>query len=278
MSHKELTLRFPDNRKYDWDIIISQLSILGFNSFWEDDNRLVAYIENEGLEIDIIQSFVKENLSDDIILEIDDVKEQNWNALWESNFDPIELRDDCYIHAPFHPEKTGFKHDLIIDPQMAFGTGHHETTISMIELIMDLDIKGKSVLDMGCGTAVLAILAKKMGSAHTWAVDNDEWAVKNSIHNAILNKTENIEVFMGDAKFVKNISFDIIFANINRNILLRDISVYNNYLNNSGYLLLSGFYEDDLPLIEAETSKIGLTMKELINNNDWMAVCFAKDL
>ncbi|MFC2107452.1 50S ribosomal protein L11 methyltransferase [Bacteroidota bacterium] len=277
MSHKEMTLRFPDNRKYDWDIIISQLSVLGFNSFWEDENRLVAYIENENLEIDIIQSFVKENLSDEIIMEIDNVKDQNWNALWESNFDPIELRDACYIHAPFHPEKIGFKHDLIIDPQMAFGTGHHETTISMIELIMDLDVKGKSVLDMGCGTAVLAILAKKMGSTITWAVDNDEWAVKNSIHNAILNKTENIEIFLGDANFVKNISFDIIFANINRNILLRDISVYNTYLNNSGYLLLSGFYEDDLPLIEAETSKIGLTMKELINNNDWMAVCFAKE-
>ncbi len=277
MSYKELILSFPDNRKYEWDIVISRLSDLGFDSFWEDDRRLLAYFDKDDVDIEYIKSSIIKDAGEEIILEVNEIEEKNWNKVWESNFDPIELRNDCYIHAPFHPEKSGFKYDLIIDPQMAFGTGHHETTLSMIELIMNLDVKEKSVLDMGCGTAVLAILAKKMGSATTWAVDNDEWAVKNSIHNAILNNTEDIEIFSGDANFVKNISFDIIFANINRNILLRDISVYNSYLNKPGYLLLSGFYERDLPMIEEEVAKIGLTKNELIKNNEWIAISFVKD-
>jgi ribosomal protein L11 methyltransferase len=207
--------------------------------------------------------------------QINTIADKNWNEAWESEYKMVRISHDTIVRAPFHEAVPGVRHDIIIEPRMAFGTAHHETTSQMLRLISALDIKGRSVLDMGCGTAVLAILAYQLGAGRILAVDNDEWAYRNSLDNVELNGA-GIEVKMGDAALLQNLSFDIIFANINRNILLEDIPAYNSSLNQSGILLMSGFYEEDLAVIREKAESFGLIMGKTSLENRWMAVEFIK--
>ena len=193
----------------------------------------------------------------------------------EKNFQPIQVDDLVSIRAPFH-ENPNLKYYIVIEPKMSFGTGHHETTHMMVQHLLQLELKDKKVLDMGCGTGILAIFAEMKGANLTDAIDIDNWCYENSIENVDRNNCHNISVYEGDSSLLVNKKYDVIIANINRNILLMDMSIYIGCLNENGILLLSGFYQDDIPLIDVEVSKYGLKLEHFIKRNNWVALKYVK--
>jgi ribosomal protein L11 methyltransferase len=204
------------------------------------------------------------------------IPDQDWNATWEASYEPVIINEFCRIRAPFHKVEGSYKYDLIIEPKMSFGTAHHETTSQIIELMLQSDFTGLNLLDMGSGTGVLAILAKKLGSATTVAIDNDEWAYRNALDNIRLNDENDIIVELGDANSLNDRQFDIILANINRNILLRDMKEYVKCLVDGGKIFFSGFYEEDLVLIAKEAERLGLKYSNHVTKNNWAAAVFVK--
>ena len=199
------------------------------------------------------------------------MEDKDWNEEWEKNyFQPIHIGNECQIRASFHPEEPGFRHNILIDPKMAFGTGNHETTYLMIQAMLASDLKGQEVLDMGCGTAVLAILAHQQGAKRIVAIDIDEWAYNNALENIHLNQAEEIQVLLGGAERIAGTeTYDTILANINRNILLHDIHHYAQALKEGGQLIMSGFYEEDCPMLEAECRQWGLEPIDRASRNKW---------
>ena len=204
----------------------------------------------------------------------EDIEQTNWNEEWEKNFNPIVVDDMVSVRAPFHEKRDDVKYDLIIEPKMSFGTGHHETTHMMIQHILQNDFKHKSVLDMGCGTGVLAILAEKVGATKLDAIDIDNWCYLNSLENVERNDCKNISVYEGDVTLLNGKKYDSIIANINRNILLADISEYAKCLNENGSLFLSGFYEQDIPIIKAECNKQMLKLTKTLQKGQWVSLKF----
>lgn len=256
------------------DILIAELGYVGFESFVENETGISAYIQKSDWHKDILEEI--EILKSDkfsISYTFEEIEQQNWNQEWENNFHPIVVDDLCTVRAPFH-KIPNTKFDLIIEPKMSFGTGHHETTHMMIQHLLKNDLKETVVLDMGCGTAVLAILAEKLGAKKVDAIDIDNWCYLNSLENAERNNCSNISVFEGDATLLGNTKYDVIIANINRNILLQDISTYATSLQPKGRLFLSGFYKEDIPLIEAECKKHMLKLNEIIERGSWVSLKF----
>jgi ribosomal protein L11 methyltransferase len=259
------------------EILIAQLSLIGYESFEETDDGVIAYIQEPFFKLADIQELGLLSMDEfSVSYSQKLVPDENWNKVWESNYDPVLIRDKVYIRAPFHNEMENIAFSILINPKMSFGTAHHETTSNMIELMLDEDMKGASVLDMGCGTGVLAILAEMMGADSVLAIDNDEWAYNNSLENIRNNRCRNINVLLGDASLLGNERFDFVIANINRNVLTENIMVYSKHLKKGGSMLLSGFYETDLGHIEAITQKAGLTMESKKEQNEWLAVKFIK--
>ena len=203
-----------------------------------------------------------------------EIEQVNWNAEWERNFNPIEVDGRVYIRAPFHAERAGFEYAMLIEPKMSFGTGHHQTTHMMIQHILASDLTNKSVLDMGCGTGVLAILAEKKGATSLEAIDIDNWCYLNSLENVSRNQCRHINVLEGDASLIDGKRFDVIIANINRNILLNDLSTYVTCLNENGSLFLSGFYDSDCELIETTCNQPNLRLDKKLIRNNWVALKF----
>ncbi|WP_299254580.1 50S ribosomal protein L11 methyltransferase [uncultured Lacinutrix sp.] len=256
------------------EILIAELGYAGFESFVETETGVTAYIQKEEWREDILQDiYVLTSDEFEISYTFDEIEQVNWNSEWEKNFNPIIVDNLCSVRAPFH-EKPDTQYDIIIEPKMSFGTGHHETTHMMIQHIMANDFQGKSVLDMGCGTAVLAILAEMKGANPIDAIDIDNWCYLNSIENAERNNAKNITVYEGDASLLVNKKYDTIIANINRNILLNDIKTYANCLNENGSLFLSGFYQEDIAIIEEECNKNNLTFSSKFERNNWVALQF----
>jgi ribosomal protein L11 methyltransferase len=254
------------------DILIAELGYVGFESFVENEDGVSAYIQKQDWFEHILEDV--EILNDGkyrISYTIEEIEQQNWNQEWETNFHPIIVDDICTVRAPFH-EKPDTKFDLIIEPKMSFGTGHHETTHMMIQHLLKNDLKGKVVLDMGCGTAVLAILAEKLGAKKVDAIDIDNWCYLNSLENAERNNCTKITVFEGDAFLLGKQSYDVIIANINRNILLDDMATYVSCLNANGMVFLSGFYREDIPVITAKAHELGLSLVDTIEKNNWVAL------
>ena len=202
---------------------------------------------------------------------VEEIEQVNWNEEWEKNFEPIEVDDTCRVRAPFH-EYRDVKYDIVIEPKMSFGTGHHETTFMVIQHLLETDVVGKKTLDMGCGTAILAILAEMKGAQPIDAIDIDNWCYQNSIENAERNNCHYISVYEGDASLLAGKKYDVIIANINRNILLNDMQQYVDCLNSNGTLLLSGFYEEDIPFIDASCTEKGLTFVKKHQKNNWVAL------
>jgi len=259
----------PDSR----DIIAAHLSELEFESFEDTETGLKAFIQEHLYN----ESIVKEALDEisemiPFTREVIFIPEQNWNETWEKNYEPVMIAGKCFIRAPFHAPNPEAKYELIIEPKMSFGTAHHETTSMMIELILEKNWQGKKVLDMGSGTGVLAILTSKMGAPEIMAIDNDEWAFLNAVENVERNNTSNIKVLQGDDALIENQKFDVIIANINRNILLAQIQNYSRALNPGGQVFLSGFYEEDVPVLLKETEKYQLNLKQKITKNSWVAM------
>ena len=256
------------------EILIAELGYAGFESFVEDSEGVTAYIQKDDWNAFILDEIEILNSEEfKITYEFDEIEQTNWNSEWEKNFKPIVVDDLVTVRAPFH-DKPDTKFDLIIEPKMSFGTGHHETTHMMIQHILKNDFKNKSVLDMGCGTGVLAILAEKVGATKLDAIDIDNWCYLNSLENVERNNCEHISVYEGDVKLLENKDYDTIIANINRNILLADIPSYAKCLNANGELYLSGFYEEDVPMLEDLCNKHMLKLKETLKRGDWVSLKF----
>ena len=258
------------------EILYAELGELPFESFEETTNGIEAYIQAPDFTEELLEDLLIEGLPNQkISTQIHLIEQQNWNAVWESNFEPIVVNEKCVIRAPFH-ETPNVKYDIIISPQMSFGTGHHETTFLISNELFELDLKDKSVLDMGCGTGVLAIIANKLGAGAIEAIDIEEWAYENTLDNNRLNNVEGMSVFHGDANLLINKKFDIILANINRNILLNDMEVYSNSLTIGGSILFSGFFETDVPHIKEAGEKNGLVFVKKEVKNNWAMVQLKK--
>ena len=261
------------------DIIAAFAMELGFESFVESSNGTVGYIPahlfDEQTLKDTLASFPMTDTT--IAFTACEMEDKDWNEEWEKNFfEPIVVDSRCVIHSTFHKDYPKADFDIIINPQMAFGTGHHQTTRLIIGYLLDADLKGKSVLDMGCGTSILAILASMRGASELIAIDIDEWCVNNSIDNLALNHIDNVKVFQGDASSLTAVGpFDVIIANINRNILLADMQYYVSRMHMGGEIYFSGFYESDLPMIKAEAERLGLRYISHRVEKEWTAVRFA---
>lgn len=278
MKYIEVKFNFSSQEEYVKDLLSSELGEIGFESFSPEGEALVAYVQKPVFD----ESALKQLLSDfeydsQITFEANDAEEKDWNEEWEKNyFEPIVIGDQCVVHGSFHKDVPVAKYDIVINPKMAFGTGYHATTTLMMKALLSHDLTGKSLLDMGCGTAILAILSKKKGSGRTVGIDIDEWAYENAKENIVMNGTPDIEIRLGGADALKEETFDIIMANINRNILLQDIQHYAKRLHPGSLLFMSGFYESDIPVIEAETQKYGLRKISYEKQNDWVGVKFEK--
>ena len=256
------------------EILIAELGYAGFESFVETPDGVIAYIQEGGHSESILESiYILSSEEFKITFTFEIIAQTNWNAEWEKNFNPIVVGDQCAIRAPFH-DPFEVKYDIIIEPKMSFGTGHHETTHMMIEHILASDFTNKSVLDMGCGTGILAILAMKKGALKVEAIDIDNWCYLNSLENISRNDCNQIIVLEGDASLLEGKQYDVIIANINRNILLNDLSTYVACLNKNSSLFLSGFYNSDCALIEASCQKLGLKLETKRTRNNWVALKF----
>lgn len=256
------------------EILIAELGFAGFESFVETDNGVTAYIQKKDWNEHILKDIQILNSKEFVIsFQFNEIEQVNWNSEWERNFHPIVVDDLCTVRAPFH-ESFNTTYDIIIEPKMSFGTGHHETTHMMIQHILKNDFQNKSVLDMGCGTGVLAILAEMKGAKPIDAIDIDNWCYVNSLENVERNSCTNITVLEGDATLLGNKYYDVIIANINRNILLQDLDIYVTCLNPEGMLFLSGFYKDDIQIITEKCNKLGLKCVDILEQNLWVALKF----
>ncbi len=260
------------------DIFVAWLSELGFESFVEDENGVLAYIPVKLFNEEIRQELDHQPFeSFSFEYSISYPETINWNSEWENNYPLVNIDNICVVRAPFHEAVEGVKYEIVIEPKMSFGTAHHETTSSVMRLMFDIDFSGKEILDMGSGTGVLAILAHLMGAISSVAIDIDEWAYENCIENFARNNIQNAKAIQGVAQDIPNKKFDIIFANINRNILLEDMHYYVDVLKPKGLILFSGFYEgEDFELIKQKATELGLEYCRHLNNNRWVATQFEK--
>ena len=258
------------------DMLTTMLADMGFDSFMDEDRCLKAYCSAESRDDMAVEALLNEpSFSDIRLLNVEEMPDKDWNELWEASYQPVVVNERCRVRAPFHAPDPSFEFDLVIEPKMSFGTANHETTAQIITLMLETDFQGKDVLDMGSGTAVLAILAKKLGAARTVAIDNDEWAYRNAFTNIELNGISDIEVILGDAMAIQG-QYDVVLANINRNILLRDMHHYVDAMRPNAHIFFSGFYAEDLDSIKAEAERLGLRYCRHLSRNNWVAAEFLK--
>ena len=258
------------------EILIAELGEKAFESFIETETGVSAFVQKDLWSENILEDIqILENPEFKIEYTFEEIEQVNWNEEWEKNFEPIDVDGKCHVRAPFH-EKTNAEFDIVIEPKMSFGTGHHETTHMMIQHLLETDLVGKKTLDMGCGTAILAILAEMKGAQPIDAIDIDNWCYLNSIENAERNNCKHISVYEGDASLLEGKKYDVIIANINRNILLNDMQQYVACLNENGILFLSGFYTEDIPVISKSCTSKGLTYVKQFERNNWVALKFKK--
>ena len=281
MQYIEVTFTVNPVSETANDIIAALAAELGFESFVESPEGTIGYIPAPLYNEESLHKALTDfPMSDTTITFVaNEMEDKDWNEEWEKNFfEPIVVDNRCVIHSTFHKDYPKATYDIIINPQMAFGTGHHQTTRLIISYLLDIDLQGKTVLDMGCGTSILAILASMRGASSLTAIDIDEWCVNNSIDNFALNHIDNIKVFQGDASSLATEGpFDVIIANINRNILLADMQYYVARMNEGAEIYFSGFYESDLSMIQAEAERLGLRYLSHRVEKDWTAAQFVKE-
>lgn len=259
------------------EILIAELGEKTFESFVETEKGVSAFVQEALWTADILDDiYILDSEEFTISYTKENIEQVNWNEEWEKNFEPIDVDGICYIRAPFHPTQNA-KYEIVIEPKMSFGTGHHETTYMMMKHLLNMEVKDMEVLDMGCGTAILAILALMKGAKHADAIDIDNWCYLNSIENAQRNNIGNIDVYEGDAGLLtKEKIYDLVIANINRNILLNDMAAYVKTMKDGAIILFSGFYTEDIPFITEEGEKNGLVFVDQLERNNWVSLKFKK--
>jgi ribosomal protein L11 methyltransferase len=257
------------------DILIAFLADLGFESFTQNETGVEAYIQEEFENEDLVKELSFEDFTFSYVRTL--IPKTNWNEEWEKNFNPVYVDDLVCIRAHFHPAAENIKHDIVITPKMSFGTGHHDTTWLVSKTMFSLDFKNTSVLDMGCGTGILAILAKQLGATKLLGIDIDDWSIGNSVENAAINNASDIEFKKGDASRLPTTqTFEIIVANINKNVLKKDLPTYFTCLKKDGYLLLSGFFTTDVAELKEIAETIGFEFIESYQKNEWAVIKLKK--
>ncbi len=280
MKYLEVYFNIHSNEAFVKDILSSQLAEIGFESFSDnDENPYVGYIQKKLFNKDSLDQLVREfEWSNNISYSIKEAEDKDWNEEWEKNyFQPIVIENQCVIHSSFHKDVPTAKYDIVINPKLAFGTGYHATTTLMLKAVLEGNMNDKKILDMGCGTAIIAILAGKCGAKKIVGIDIDHWAFENAKENIVMNGQPDIELREGGAEQLHgNENFDIIFANINRNILLQDMKFYAENLSDKGFIYMSGFYETDIPVLNKEAESIGLKFISHEVFNNWCRVLYKK--
>lgn len=282
MEYIKVTFRTEDVEEWANDLLASMLGEVGFESFEETSRGIIGYCPAPAFDEATMKQTVAELPIADtslIAYRIETIADQNWNTVWEQNgYEPIEISSECIIHASNKEVSQDYKYDIIINPVQSFGSGYHETTRMILTYLLDMDINDKAVLDMGCGTGVLGILACLRGAGSLVAIDIDEWSWRNAIENIEANDIEGAEVVLGDASQLADFPncFDIVLANINRNILLNDMEAYVGTMTDNAQLIMSGFYLDDLEMIRQKAESLGLHYLDHKTDNDWTAVRFQR--
>ena len=265
----------PDNQE-NREILVAMLSDLAFESFDESEEQIMGYIPGESVEMEEIKS-ITTLLPFSVLIENELIPDKNWNEVWEKNyFKPLLIGKRCLVRAPFHKEFEPAEFELVIEPKMAFGTGNHETTTLVAEQILNMDLTGKTVLDMGCGTGILGMLASLKGAKSVTAIDIDTWSFESTVENARLNNILNLEAKLGDASLLGSESYEVIFANIHKNVIINDLPVYANVLQSDGNLYLSGFYKHDMADVKSKAESLGLIETGFQEKNSWVVYAFRK--
>ncbi len=278
MDYKELSFTLSNAADYQRDLLINTLAEIGFDTFEETEAGFKAFCPAADFNQQQISEVLKEyEKKFSVSYTGKTIPHTNWNEVWESNFEPLEISKDCYVRATFHPAKPGFKYEIIIDPKMAFGTGHHQTTAMMMQWMLKENFQGKSVLDMGCGTGILAILASKLAATEVFAIDYDPLCFESTEENARINSVNNITAFCGSKEIIPSRKFNVILANINRNILLEQLENYAEALEEKGLIFLSGFYAGaDFDKISDKALTLNLKYEGSKTDANWMAIKFLK--
>ena len=265
----------PDNQE-NREILIAVLSDLTFESFDESEDFVMGYIPGESVNLQEIKD-ITTALPFSVNPENEMIPDQNWNEVWEKNyFKPLLIGNRCLVRAPFHTEYEPAEFELVIEPKMAFGTGNHETTTLVAEQILNMDLKGKKVLDMGCGTGILGMLASLKGAKSVTAIDIDTWSFESTVENSRLNNIFNIEAKLGDAGLLGAETYEIIFANIQKNVIIKDLPAYESVLRSGGHIYLSGFYTQDMPDVKRKAESLGLIETGYHEKNNWVVYSFKK--
>jgi ribosomal protein L11 methyltransferase len=259
------------------DILLAELGEIHFDIFEDSDTGLIAYCQTDLFDPSLFAEVIKKyEVLGPISFQINEIEKQNWNAVWESNYDPIRISNLVFIRANFHESEPGYEMEIVINPKMSFGTGHHETTFLMTQALFEIELRGKSVLDAGTGTGILALVAKKLGALDVKGFDIDPWSIENSIENASLNQCEDIIFVEGTIANESLKKYDVLLANINRNILLAEMHAYSERIAEGGILLLSGFYTKDVPMIVKSALENKLTFMAQSEKNRWTCIKFKK--
>lgn len=278
MRYSEVVFTCKGGEEWHRDLLINDLGGMGFDTFETRDDGFAGYIASAQLDRGALESLlIHQPTGFEVTYEVNEIEPQNWNSVWEHNFEPVVVGDQCYVRATFHDPAPGYPYEIVIDPKMAFGTGHHQTTALMMQQLLTEPLEGKTVLDMGCGTGILAILAVKLGAAEVLAIDNDPVCVDSVAENKILNNAAHIVTACGSSDLIRGRVFEVILANINRNILLDQLADYAAALEAGGVLYMSGFYEGhDLDVLREAAAEHGLEYRTHGTQDSWAAARFIK--
>ena len=276
MNYTKISFKLTPDSKENREILVAVLSDLTFESFDETEDQVLGYVPGESFNYAEMNE-ITSTLPFSVHTENEMIPDQNWNEVWEKNyFKPLLIGGRCLVRAPFHTEYEPAEFELVIEPKMAFGTGNHETTTLMAEQILNMDLTGKKVLDMGCGTGILGMLASLKGAKRITAIDIDTWSFESTVENASLNNILNLKAKLGDASLLGSETYEVIFANIHKNVIISDLPAYEKVLQPGGKLYLSGFYTHDMADVKEKAESLGLQETGFHEKNNWVVYSFRK--